>query len=99
MPEVNHPPEYSLATYVWVLWLALWGGLAAYLQRIKNHGWQSFCAFHMIVEMFTAGFAGLMTFYLCEVQNLDARVTAVAIGMAGHFGTRSVFLIRNRFSG
>ena len=92
------PPEYDLSTYLWVLWLSWFGGAVAYLQRIKAGGVASFSFWLFIVESMTSWFIGLMTFYVCQYGGMSGDFTAGAIGLAGHMGTRAIFLLRKKLS-
>lgn len=82
-------------TYIWVIWIAWWGAMVAYLHRLKTNDFVGFSWIALFTELTTSGLVGLMTFYLCDFGELDARITAVAVAVAGHMGTRAIFLIRN----
>jgi len=47
----------------------------------------------IIGELTTSGFAGVMTFWLCEAADINGLITAVLIGISGHMGGRAIFII------
>jgi len=86
------PFGYSLGTYLWVFGLALIGGAVKYL----NHS-DRFSFIVLIRDLVTAGFAGLLTFWLCDWLNIAAPLSAVLIAMAGLMGTRALKEIENLY--
>lgn len=91
-----HLPENDWTVYAWVVWLSWWGASVAYLQRIKSKGPNGFSWWVFFVELLTAGFVGYITFTLCELNAIDARTTSIVVAIAGHTGTRAIFIIRDR---
>ncbi len=89
-------PDYSLLTYLWILWLSWWGAAAAYLGKIKGDGVSSFSLFTFFCEITISGFVGVITFFIGDWQELDPRLIAVSVAISGHFSTRALFLIRNK---
>ena len=89
-------PAFSPGAFLWVLWLSMWGATAAYLQKIKDTGPHSFNFFTFLVECFTAGFVGLLTYFVCDYYMVDARLAAVWIGVNAYTGTRCLIVIRKR---
>ena len=92
MPEKD-PTTYSLITYGWVAVVAMWGGAASYIRRIRTGQTTHFSVMEFIGELVTSSFFGIMTFYLCEASNIDPLLTAAFVGMSGHMGSRFVFLV------
>ena len=90
------PQQYSVSTYLWVLWFSIWGASVAYLQRIKSSGIKAFRVFVFIVDNLTATLIGFLTFFLCDYRNVDWRITIAAVAIMAHQGTRGLFLLRNR---
>lgn len=45
----------------------------------------------LVGEISTSGFVGLLTFWLCQWQALDAMLSAVVIGVSAHMGSRALF--------
>jgi hypothetical protein len=88
------PLSYSHLTYAWVLIIASWGGVANYLHKVKNGNVHAFSVVELVGELVISGFSGLMTFYMCESFNaIPGPMTPVLVGMGGHMGSRTIFLI------
>jgi LydA holin phage, holin superfamily III len=85
--------DYSFVTYAWVLGLSLWGGTVNYLRRLKLQKAQPFSLIELIGDLTISGFSGMITFYLCEASKLDQILTAAIVGIAGHMGSRTIFLL------
>lgn len=92
MPSKD-PLNYSLLTYAWVMFLALFGGCASFMQKVKTGTVHRFSITEFVGELVISGFAGLMTFFLCEAGDFQPSLSAVMIGMAGHMGSRAIFLL------
>lgn len=90
------PQQYSISTYLWVLWFSIWGASVAYLQRIKTSGIRAFRVFVFVVDNLTATLIGFLTFFLCDYRGVDWRITIAAVAIMAHQGTRGLFLLRNR---
>jgi hypothetical protein len=90
-----HIPTYPLGTYLWALWLSWWGAAAAYLQRIKGQGVKEFSIFSFLCEIVISGHVGILTLYLGDWQKFAPPLLGFAIGVAGHFSTRAMFLFWN----
>lgn len=79
--------------YIWLVILALWGGTASYISRLKqNHG-MAFSLAEWIGELTISGFAGLIMAYLCTEMHMSWYLTAVATAITGHMGGRALFMI------
>lgn len=92
MPEKN-PFNYSLLIYLWVFALAALGGTVNFMRKVKEGAVRAFNITEFIGEMITSGFAGLLTFWLCEAADISPLVSAVLIGISGHMGSRAIFRI------
>lgn len=87
------PATYELITYAWVIFLSGWGGVVSFINKVKK-GESRACNFlELIGEVVTAGFAGVLTFWLCEAANINALITAAMVGISGHMGSRAIFMI------
>ena len=89
--EHPNPESYSLLQYAGVLGLSVWGGVVNFWQNVKSG--RAFSVMELIGEIATSGFAGIVTFYLCESAGLDDLFTAATVGIAGHMGGRTIALI------
>jgi hypothetical protein len=91
------PLDYELITYIWVIGLSAWGGLANYFHKIKMGVIVRFSFVEIVGDIVISGLAGVTTFYLCEAAGFPQVVTAAFIGVAGHMGSRVIFLMENMF--
>lgn len=87
------PTTFSLLTYMWVFLLAMTGGLVAFIRRLNKSRkplplTQVFL--RLLGELIISGFAGVITFYLCEFWNFDQLLTAVLVAISGHLGGGSI---------
>jgi len=76
------PFGHPLLTYVWVIVLAGVGGTVKYLNS------SDLKVMVLIRDVITAGFVGLLTFWLCEWTNIEGPLAAVLIATSGFMGTR-----------
>lgn len=84
------PFHFALFTYLWVLVLSIWGGVVSYIQKVRTGQCSRFNITELIGDMFTSGFTGLMTFWLCQAAHLNELLSAVFIGVSGHMGARAL---------
>jgi hypothetical protein len=89
MPEKS-PESYAALTYLWVFGMAVFGGLISYLKKIKSGMKWKLTDF--IIELATASFAGIVTFYLCQALDLSQVASAAMVGVAGHFSSKAITL-------
>ena len=87
------PANYSFLTYAWVTGLATLGGAVNFLRKVKEGSARAVNFTEFIGELVTSGFAGLLTFWLCEAADFNKLLSAVLIGIAGHMGSRAIFMI------
>lgn len=80
--------------YGWFVLLALWGGTANYISRVRSKG-MPFSVVELIGEWSISGFAGLITAYMCVYLGLSFPLTAAVTGIAGHMGGRAIALLEN----
>lgn len=83
------PQDFTYVTYLWVLLLSVWGGIANYVGKVKK-GISRFSLMEIVGEVVVSGFAGLMTYYICYAANTPEVVSAVAVGISGHMGARII---------
>lgn len=79
----KNPFGDSLSTYLYVMGLAILGGLVKYLNRTDK-----FRMWVLVRDLITAGFCGLLTFWMCEWMNIEGPLSAVLIATSGLMGTR-----------
>lgn len=93
MPEKD-PMTYSLLTYAGVVALAGWGGVVNWVQRRKDG--RAFSFVELVGEICVSGFSGLLAFWICEHYEVAPLLTAPVVGVAGHLGSRTVFILEKR---
>lgn len=92
MPE-RDPTTYSLITYAWVFLLSIAGGFVAFIRRLNQA--PKPIPLHIVFarlagELLISGFAGVITFYLCEYWSFDGLLTAVMVAISGHLGGSAI---------
>lgn len=92
MPEKD-PLNYGVVTYLWVFALAMLGGAVSFARKLRDGVSRAFNFSEFIGELVTSGFAGLLTFWLCEAADINKLVSAVLIGISGHMGSRAIFRV------
>jgi|ERR1700682_2819845 len=94
--DKDNPFGYSLLTYIWVIGLACAGGVVKYL-----NGTNGFTIRMLVRDIVTAGFMGLITFWLCQWTQISGPLSAILIATSGLMGNRAVkeleFIYRTRF--
>ena len=83
----------ALVTYLGVLVVSGWGGVVSWLQRRRAGAARPFSLIELIGEVSTASFCGLIAFWLCQEAHLSKYLTAAITGVAGHMGSRGLFLL------
>lgn len=86
------PFGYPFLTYLWVVSLSCVGGAVRYLNTATKMSWLV-----LLRDVFTAGFAGLLTFWLCEWTNVQGPLAAVLIATSGLMGTRALKEVENLY--
>lgn len=84
------PLDYPLRQYAFLLAIALLGGLVSFYNRVRSGAVQAWNVMHLVGELATSGFAGLMAFWMCAWAGTPQLVTAALVGVAGHMGTRAI---------
>lgn len=84
----KNPESYAFLTYLWVFALAMFGGAVSYLKKLRYGKKWKFTDF--AIELTTAAFAGLVTFFLCEWIGIGQTGTAALTGISGHYSGRAI---------
>lgn len=87
------PLDYPLRQYVFLLGVALLGGLVSFYTKVKNGSAHAWNLMHLIGELATSAFAGLLAFWVCAYANTPPLIMAALVGVAGHMGTRAIVLV------
>ena len=89
MPH-NSPENVPLITYLWVIALSLWAGIANNVRKIKA-GAIRFSIAELIGDIVISGFIGVVTYFLCQYYKIDGMFTAALVGISAHMGTRAIY--------
>lgn len=80
-------------TYAAIVFVAAWGGVVSWIQNRKRGVARPFSFVELIGEITTASFCGLLACLLCQEAGLSIELTAAIAGVAGHMGSRGLFLL------
>lgn len=83
--------DQAVWEYLWVLIVAISGGLTSYSQQVWVTKTRKFSFMEFVVELFTAGFSGMIMYLICQASSLPPMMQAAAVGIAGHMGTRFLY--------
>ena len=87
--------EYSTLTMAWVFTLSVFGGVASYVRKINGGIIKRFSIVELVGELVISGFSGIMAFLICDSFGVDAKLTAAIVGISGHMGSRTIFIIEH----
>ena len=100
---LKDPFSYGWTVYAWVMAWASAGGFVSFYQKLKRGDVRAFNLVELVGELVTSAFVGVLTFWICEANNVPPLLQAVAISVSGHMGTRVIFMIEQwatkRFGG
>lgn len=81
----------NLLPYLHTAVLAIFGGTVQYFRKAKESATCSL--FDFSVDIISSVFAGLLTYYLCLIAEIDGAHASVLIAISGHMGTRAIDVI------
>lgn len=93
--QTKDPLSYPLKQYGFLLATALLGGLVSWYAKLRKGEVPPWSINHLVGELATSAFAGLLCFWACEAFNVPQLITACLVGIAGHMGTRAITLIED----
>lgn len=96
METPRGPEHIPILTYLIVIILSGWGGVSAYLSRLKSTPALSFTFAELVGEIIIAGFAGVLCLFLAKAMDLDELITVAFAGISGHMGTRFLHAIEKK---
>lgn len=85
----------SLKTVIPTLWMvgiAVAGGVVSFYQKVQAGKARSFNVTEFIGEVVTSAVVGIVTFWLCRGFEVNEWLTAAAVAVTGHMGSRAIFL-------
>lgn len=71
---------------------AFWGGLCHYIGGVRR-GQRKWSLFEVLGDLVVSGFTGSLGFAGAVYLDLNFAATILVVGMSGHMGARSVFLL------
>ena len=77
--------------WIWLMILALWGGTVNYISRTRKDK-TPFSLVELIGEWTIAGFAGVITGFICMEYQVSQYLTFAAVAISGHAGGRAIFM-------
>jgi len=92
MPEKD-PNSYELITYIWVVVLSAWAGVANYIRRVREGKNSHFSLGELVGDIVISGFVGVITFFMCESANINQTMTAAIVGISAHMGSRAIMTL------
>lgn len=84
------PLDYPLKQYLMLLAISLLGGAVSWYAKVKAGTVKTWNLMHLIGELATSAFAGLLAFWICAYMNTPPLLMAAMVGIAGHMGTRAI---------
>lgn len=86
--SVKDPLGYPLKTYGLMLLMAIFGGFVSWYGKVVRNELPVASLFHLIGELATSAFAGMMMFFLCEWAGSPTLLTVALVSMSGHMGAK-----------
>lgn len=82
----------NLIPTLWMLAIAALGGVANFYQKVKTGKSRAFNVMELVGEVLVSAFVGIVTFWICKGYNVNEWLTAAAVAITGHMGSRAIFL-------
>ena len=86
------PMVLEKLTYAWVVGLSLWGGFTSFLRRHRSDMPLRKKVVVCASDMCICVFVGMVTFFLCQWAQWPAALSAAAIALTSHMGTKAIML-------
>jgi len=88
--KAKSPLDYSVRQYGLFLGAALLGGFVSWYSKVRAGVLPALSINHLVGELCTSAFAGLLCFWICEWSGFPQLLTAALTGVMGHMGTRGI---------
>ena len=95
MPEKD-PQNYSLIGYMLFTVAAVWGGVVAHIQYIKEYN-HPFIWRELLMQVSISGFAGMLTSLLCWYIEAPTPMAGFMAGISGFMGSRALSLLERKY--
>lgn len=86
--DSKDPLDYPLRTWGLMLIMAIFGGFVSWYGKVARKELPAASLFHLIGELATSAFAGLMMFFFCEWAHSPTLLTVALVSMSGHMGAK-----------
>lgn len=73
--------------------VAALGGLVAFISKVRSGEARRFNFVEFAGDMFVSAVSGVFFYWLCRGFDINEWVTAAIVGMAGHAGSRALFML------
>lgn len=83
----------NLIPTLWMVGVAATGGFFSFYAKYKAGKVRAFNITELVGEILVSVAAGVLTFWICRGFDVNPWLTAAGCGVAGHMGTRAIFLI------
>lgn len=78
---------------LWMIAISATGGAVNFYHKVKSGQVRAFNLTELVGELVTSSFAGIVTFWICKSFSVNEWLTAAGVAIAGHMGTRAIFLL------
>ncbi len=92
-PDQNWLNLPAWLTYLFVVFISSWGGLVNIIQRYRLSKERRFNLIEIVGELTISAFAGMIVYYFCTWIKLDGNLMAGIVGLAGHMGSRVIYML------
>lgn len=82
----------SLIPTLWMVLIAALGGVANFYQKVRMGKARAFNIMELVGEVLVSAFVGLVTFWICKGYGVSEWLTAAAVAITGHMGSRAIFI-------
>lgn len=103
MIEKPTPPTHladwaPILTWAWVIGLSLLGGFVSFYQKLRAGHVRAFNLVEFVGELATSALVGIITYKICNWQNVPADLVPALVGITSHMGSRALFLAEARLT-
>lgn len=64
----------------------------SYYRTLRSNQDDRIRLMELIGELFTSGFVGIITFWLCEQSGIPQLYSAALVGITSHMGSRAIYI-------
>ena len=82
----------NLVPTLWALAVAALGGIANFYQKVKTGKTRAFNIMELVGEVLVSAFVGIITYWVCKGYAVNEWLTAAAVAITGHMGSRAIFI-------